>query len=73
MQIKKDDTVVVIAGKDKGKTGTVLRTSTLRQPEHPDPRSSTWKALSMHPTSCSMTRKLRQPQESVTRSRTERK
>ena len=26
MQIKKDDTVVVIAGKDKGKTGTVLRT-----------------------------------------------
>ena len=25
MQIKKDDTVVVIAGKDKGKTGTVLR------------------------------------------------
>ena len=27
MQIKKNDTVVVIAGKDKGKTGTVLRTS----------------------------------------------
>ena len=26
MQIKKNDTVVVIAGKDKGKTGTVLRT-----------------------------------------------
>lgn len=26
MQIKKDDMVVVIAGKDKGKTGTVLRT-----------------------------------------------
>ena len=26
MHIKKDDTVVVIAGKDKGKTGTVLRT-----------------------------------------------
>ena len=26
MQIKKDDTVVVIAGKDKGKTGQVLRT-----------------------------------------------
>ena len=26
MQIQKDDTVVVIAGKDKGKTGTVLRT-----------------------------------------------
>ena len=26
MQIKKDDTVVVISGKDKGKTGTVLRT-----------------------------------------------
>lgn len=25
MQIKKNDTVVVIAGKDKGKTGTVLR------------------------------------------------
>ena len=25
MQIKKDDTVVVISGKDKGKTGTVLR------------------------------------------------
>ena len=25
MQIRKDDTVVVIAGKDKGKTGTVLR------------------------------------------------
>lgn len=27
MQIRKDDTVVVIAGKDKGKTGTVLRTN----------------------------------------------
>ena len=26
MQIKKDDMVVVIAGKDKGKTGQVLRT-----------------------------------------------
>ena len=26
MQIKKDDTVVVISGKDKGKTGVVLRT-----------------------------------------------
>ena len=26
MQIKKNDTVVVITGKDKGKTGTVLRT-----------------------------------------------
>ena len=26
MQIKTNDTVVVIAGKDKGKTGTVLRT-----------------------------------------------
>lgn len=26
MHIKKDDTVVVITGKDKGKTGTVLRT-----------------------------------------------
>lgn len=26
MQIKKDDTVVVITGKDKGKIGTVLRT-----------------------------------------------
>ena len=26
MHIKKDDTVVVIAGKDKSKTGTVLRT-----------------------------------------------
>ena len=26
MQIKKDDTVVVISGKDKGKTGKVLRT-----------------------------------------------
>ena len=26
MQIRKDDTVVVIAGKDKGKTGKVLRT-----------------------------------------------
>ncbi|MDD5823754.1 MAG: 50S ribosomal protein L24 [Firmicutes bacterium] len=26
MQIKKNDTVVVISGKDKGKTGTVLRT-----------------------------------------------
>ena len=26
MHIKKNDTVVVIAGKDKGKTGTVLRT-----------------------------------------------
>ena len=26
MLIKKDDTVVVISGKDKGKTGTVLRT-----------------------------------------------
>ena len=25
MQIKKNDTVVVIAGKDKGKTGTVLK------------------------------------------------
>ena len=25
MKIKKDDTVVVISGKDKGKTGTVLR------------------------------------------------
>lgn len=25
MQIKKDDTVVVISGKDKGKIGTVLR------------------------------------------------
>lgn len=25
MQIKKNDTVVVISGKDKGKTGTVLR------------------------------------------------
>ena len=26
MQIRKDDTVVVISGKDKGKTGKVLRT-----------------------------------------------
>ncbi|MCO1465150.1 KOW motif-containing protein, partial [Burkholderia multivorans] len=26
MRIKKGDTVKVIAGKDKGKTGTVLRT-----------------------------------------------
>ena len=26
MHIRKDDTVVVIAGKDKGKTGRVLRT-----------------------------------------------
>ena len=26
MRIKKEDTVIVIAGKDKGKTGKVLRT-----------------------------------------------
>jgi large subunit ribosomal protein L24 len=30
MHIRKDDTVVVIAGKDKGKTGRVIRTEPVR-------------------------------------------
>ena len=31
MHIRKDDTVIVIAGKDKGKTGRVLRTEPARR------------------------------------------
>jgi large subunit ribosomal protein L24 len=31
MKIRKDDTVLVISGKDKGKTGRVLRTEPARQ------------------------------------------
>ena len=85
MQIKKNDTVVVIAGKDKGKTGTVLRVlpkknkaltfrpSTQEQPEHPIPRLSTSRDQSMHPTLCSMTRKQRPEPELATRKRMERK
>ena len=41
MQIKKNDTVVVIAGKDKGKTGTVLRVL----PKRPEPELATRKRM----------------------------
>ena len=85
MQIKKDDMVVVIAGKDKGKTGQVLRTIPKKnkvvvegvnmQTKHAKAtRTSGSEIKHMEgPIDASKTRKLRQPQESVTRSRTERK
>ena len=88
MQIKKNDTVVVIAGKDKGKTGTVLRVLPKKnkvvvegvnvQTKHARATRTSNSEIkhiedqSMHPTLCSMTRKQRPEPELATRKRMER-
>ena len=79
MRIKKDDTVIVLAGKDKGKTGKVLkafpkkgRVLTFRQNirsrlRRKLLRSSIRKVLSMFLTLCTMTQRQNSRAESVTK------
>ena len=49
MRIRKGDTVQVIAGKDKGKTGAVLRTPAQRKPRHRGGRQYAHPSREAHP------------------------